>query len=116
MDATWLTQAIYTLQPARFGNLISQNRLDSEIWEVSYHHYDGLGSTDNLTDSAQVVTDMYLCSSFGEVLMSSGTTTNPYQFVGRQGYYDDPILFLLDLRARMCRPTISQFLSTDPIF
>jgi len=47
-DDAGATQANYTLEPAGYGNLISQRRSTTS----SYHLFDALGSTDRLMDSA----------------------------------------------------------------
>jgi len=46
-DAADATQALYTLQPATFGNLLSQRRNTTS----SFFHFDALGSTAGLTAS-----------------------------------------------------------------
>jgi len=99
----------YTIDPA--GGLISQRRGGSTY----YHLYDQLGSTRLLTDASQTVTDTYDYYAFGEVQSSSGSTTNPFKFVGRLGYYDDPSADLQYLRARYYAPAYGRFLSADPV-
>ena len=42
-----ITQVTYTLEPLVYGNLISQNRAGTP----SYYHFDGLGSTEQLTSN-----------------------------------------------------------------
>jgi RHS repeat-associated protein len=98
----------YTIDPA--GGLISQRRNGATY----YHHYDALGSTRLLTDASQTVTDTYDYYAFGEVQSSSGSTANPFKFVGRLGYYDDPSADLQYLRARYYAPAYGRFLSADP--
>jgi hypothetical protein len=47
-----------------------------------------LGSTVALTDGNCSVTDTYSCDAWGSVTHTSGSTAdNPYQYVGRYGYY-----------------------------
>ena len=58
-NANGVTQADYTLQPAGYGNLISQRRLGSS----SFFHFDALGSTDRLTTALQAITDSYCSQS-----------------------------------------------------
>ena len=58
-------QATYT-----YGNgLISVNREGAN----SYYHYDGLGSTRQLTDSSGDVTVSYTYDAFGNLIASSVT-------------------------------------------
>ncbi|MCS6859558.1 MAG: RHS domain-containing protein, partial [Abditibacteriales bacterium] len=65
-----------------------------------YYHYDGLGSTRQLTDASQAVTDATSYDAWGNVLSSSGTTANPYKYVGSLGYYADADNGLMLLGAR----------------
>src|SRR5262249_22670432 len=96
---------------APFGDLVSQRRGSS----THYFHFDGLGSTACLSDGSATVTDSYLYKAFGSILASSGATTNPFRFVGREGYYRDGDLETYWLRARMYDPVIGRFLSRDPL-
>ena len=99
----------YTVGPS--GNLISQRRSGSTY----YHLYDQLGSTRKLLDSNQGTTDSYSYYAFGEARTSSGSTTNPFNFVGRLGYYSDASSSLQYLRGRYYAPGYGRFGSVDPI-
>src|SRR4029078_7411727 len=81
-DASDVTQATYTSEPAAFGPLVSQHRGAS----TSYYHFDSMGSTRQLTNAAQTVSDSYIASAWGESIAASGATTNPYRWAGRAGY------------------------------
>jgi RHS repeat-associated protein len=81
---------------------------------TSYYLYDQLGSTGKLLDSSQAVTDSYSYFAFGDVRTSSGSTANPFKFVGRLGYYDDPSTEFQYLRARYYAPACGRFLARDP--
>jgi RHS repeat-associated protein len=65
--------------------LISSNREGT----IRYFHFDGLGSTAHLTDTSQNITDSYTYNAFGVPYTPSGSSTNPYRYVGQWGYYDD---------------------------
>src|SRR5439155_22927991 len=91
-----LPQLIYTLEPMLYGNLLSQRRGGA----TQYYQFDGVGSVDGLTDSSGVVTDSYLYRAFGSIQFSSGTSVNPYNYVGQAGYYYDQDLAGYYLRAR----------------
>ncbi len=80
-----------------------------------YHLYDQLGSTRLLTDASQTVTDTYHYYAFGEIRSSSGSTTNPFKFVGRLGYYDDPSTDFQYLRARYYAPAHGRFTAPDTV-
>jgi RHS repeat-associated protein len=99
----------YTVGPR--GNLISQRRSGA----TSYHLYDQLGSTRRLLDSSQVTTDTYSYYAFGEVRTSSGSTANPFKFVGQLGYYSDGATAFDYVRARYYAPGWGRFASVDPV-
>jgi RHS repeat-associated protein len=80
-----------------------------------HHHSDALGSTRLLADSSQAITDTYDYYAFAEIQSSSGSTANPFKFVGRLGYYDDPSTDFQYLRARYYAPASGRFLSGDPL-
>ena len=84
-DADGTIQAAYTLQPRAYGNLISQRRGE----DSHFHHFDALGSVRELTDSSQSVSDTYLHEAFGDLIAHTGTTVNPFRWVGSVGYYCD---------------------------
>ena len=88
--------ATYARDPERFSNLISQTRGG----QTHYHHYNALGSTTELTDSAGTVTDSFRHSAFGDEVQRTGSTQTPYTWVGRTGYQQDEAeRFYLQLRA-----------------
>jgi RHS repeat-associated protein len=111
-DASDLTQVVYTLEPVVYGNLISQRRAGSTHW----YHSDALGSTSHLTDVVQAITDSYVYKAFGEAVSATGTTTNPFRYVGELGYYLDPDSGQLYIRARVYRPLLARWLSRDLVF
>jgi RHS repeat-associated protein len=110
-DGSDTTQVVYTLEPARYGNLVSQRRGST----TSTHLFDALGSTRKLTDSTGAVTDSYDYRAYGETYASSGTTTNVFRWVGELGYYYDIDRSAYYLRARHYSPALARFLSQDPI-
>ena len=103
------TVAEYTLAPAGFGMLLAQRRGGA----TKFFHFDALGSTDRLTNAAQAVSDSYLYEAFGKIIASSGSTANPFKYVGRLGYYFDPDLDQYYLRARWYDPATGRFVSHD---
>lgn len=94
--------------------LISTNRESTK----RYFHFDGLGSTRALTDSSQVVQDTYDFSAYGVQESSSGSSVNPFRFIGQWGYYDDgargSTFGLLLLGIRHYKPIWGRFLVWDP--
>jgi len=86
-----------------------------------YHFYDELGSTRQLMlhASPYTVTDTYSYEAFGNLTGSTGTTPNPYRYVGSLGYYQiyppqagGPNL--MHLGARYYMPEVGRFLEADP--
>ncbi len=102
---------LYTNGLGAYGPLVAQRRGGASI----FHHFDALGSTTELTSAAAAVTDTYRYYAFGETRASTGTTTNPFGFVGRLGYYTEPTLDLQYLRARWYQPATGRFTSRDPL-
>jgi RHS repeat-associated protein len=85
--------------------------------QTRYYHFDGLGSTQLLTDENANVTDSYCNTAFG-VPVDTGAknpTPNPFQFVGQLGYYLDADTGNYYVRARTYSPVLARWLSEDPI-
>jgi len=75
--------------------------------------YDGLGSTRQLINQTdQAVTDTYSYEAFGNLLSSTGTTPNPYRYVGSLGYYQTGSN-LMHLGARYYMPEVGRFAGRD---
>jgi RHS repeat-associated protein len=110
-DVNNVIQVTYTLEPALYGDIISQRR--SGI--TSFYLFDGLGSTTQLTNITGSVTDSLVYNSFGEILATFGSAVNPFCYVGRAGYYLDADIAALYLRARCYSPSTGRFLSRDPV-
>lgn len=110
-DSSDNTQVVYTLEPARYGNLISQRRGSTS----SYFLFDALGSTRKLTNAAKAVTDSYDFRAYGDTYASSGATINAFRWIGQLGYYFDIDRGAYHLRARSYSPQLARFLSEDPL-
>jgi RHS repeat-associated protein len=105
------------------GELLA--RVD-ENQNIRYYHFDELGSTRMLTDgtgNAQSnpnfgkVTDKYVFDAWGNTLSYTGSTDQPYQYVGEQGYYthtQDSEFGLMQLGVRFYDAEIGRFTQTDP--
>lgn len=106
-DENGVVTAAYTQKPDLYGETISQHR----DGETSYYHFDGQGSTRALTDETENVTDRYTYSTFGEEVASSGSTINPFRYVGAAGYYTDTETNDVSARARVYEPEIGRWLS-----
>ena len=73
------------------------------------YHTDGLGSVRALTDASGSVVQTYQYDEYGNVMASSGSITQPFQYTGEQ--VDET--GLIYLRARYYDPASGRFLSTD---
>jgi RHS repeat-associated protein len=85
----------------------------SEVLQSRYFLTDVLGSTVALTDDTGAVTTQYAYEPFGRATVQNlvGTSTNPYQYAGRENdgtglYYN---------RARYYHPVFGRFISADPL-
>ena len=110
-DGSSIIQVVYTLEPALFGNLISQRRSGIS----SFCLFDALGSTKQLADSTGGATDSYQYDSFGNIISATGSSTNPFRFVGKQGYYLDTDLAGLYVRRRLYSPSAGEWLTRDTL-
>ena len=79
-----------------------------------FFHYDGLGSTVNLTDESEVVQESYTYDAFGNRL-TTNTLTPPFLYVGQVGYYSDQETNDIYVRARIYAPKLMRWHSRDPI-
>src|SRR5438132_9235880 len=84
-DGNDAIQTVYTNEPQQYGNLIS-SRISGA---TSYHHFDALGSTRQLTSSSGASTDTLIYDSWGNVVNRTGTTGLFLLWVGQLGYYFD---------------------------
>ena len=82
---------------------------------TTYYHADALGSTRQLTDASQNVSDTYTYDAFGNQRATSGSSVNPFRYVGQLGYYYDPDTGTMNVRARTYQTGISRWLSRDPL-
>jgi RHS repeat-associated protein len=108
-------QAIYTNEPQPYGNLISQYHKGPMIWVPTYYKFDALGSVRALTDEGGNATDTYLHDAWGNGLAVSGSTVNPFRWVGQVGYYWDERTGTFYIRARVYEPESGRWMSQDPL-
>jgi RHS repeat-associated protein len=95
-----------------FGNLIS-TRIASTS---SYHHFDALGSTRQLTNAAGTVTDTVIYDAWGNVVNRTGTTGISLLWLAELGYYYDAEAGLMYVRIRPYAPSAARWLTLDPLF
>ncbi|WP_417381781.1 RHS repeat domain-containing protein [Gimesia sp.] len=110
-DDVGTTTAAYSNEPTIFGMVVSQQRSTS----TSFYHYDAQGSTHQLTDQNENVTDTFLYDAWGNDIARTGTTIAPFRFIGNLGYYFDEEVLSYYVRARVYQPMIGRWLSVDPL-
>jgi RHS repeat-associated protein len=102
------------------GNVVARYARTKKIDEVlstlrsgttSYYERDGLGSITSLSSSGGALANTYTYDSFGKLIASSGTLTNPFQYAGRQL---DPETGIYEYRARYYDESLGRFVSEDP--
>ncbi len=103
------TVAQYTMG-AR-GALEAQHRGETS----SVYHFDMLGSTLALTGANQAVTDTLRYEAWGDVLASTGNTTNRHTWVGRERYVMTRTSDIALLGLRHYMPGIGRFTTLDPV-
>jgi RHS repeat-associated protein len=120
----------YVLDPFGLGNIVGEyqsggaltahytyglelaSRVDSS-GSAAYYTFDASGNTSGLIGQAGNLTDSYSYLPFGEKLVATGTTSNPFTFAGKVGVMDDGS-GVYSMRARFYDPSQGRFLSTDP--
>jgi RHS repeat-associated protein len=89
------------------------------VSEKRWFHFDGLGTTAALTDFNENITDTYEFSALGVLEGSTGSSVNPFRYVGQWGYYDDGArgsqYGLLLLGVRYYSRAAGRFLTWDPV-
>jgi RHS repeat-associated protein len=78
---------------------------------TSYYQADGLGSLTSLSDTSGVLANTYTYDSFGNLVASSGSLVNNFQYTGREFDSETSLYYY---RARYYDPGTGRFLSEDP--
>jgi RHS repeat-associated protein len=102
-----LTPNVQYTQGLQLVNKISG---DQSWW----YHYDGIGSTLNVTDNNGLLVNHYLYEPFGAVAWAQETIPNPFRFVGANGVMDDGN-GIHYMRARYYSANLGRFFSEDPL-
>jgi RHS repeat-associated protein len=108
-DGSNIVQTVYTNEPQQYGNLIS-NRISGT---TSYHHFDALGSTRQLTNAAGTVTDTVNYDAWGNVVSRTGATGIAFLWIGEAGYFLDLETGTHAVRARPYSAPTSRWLTRD---
>lgn len=80
----------------------------------SFYVPDFQGTTLQLANISQAVTDTLLCDAWGREIASTGTTVNPFKPFGQWGYVRDTSSRIY-VRARHLDPGNGRWISRDPI-
>jgi RHS repeat-associated protein len=110
LDGSLVTQAQYTQYPGEWGGLASQRRSGVS----SFYSFDLQGSTRALVSAAAAITDSYSFKAFGVELAVSGSTVNPYRYIGELGYHCDSSTRYY-VRTRHLDAGSGRWMSRDPL-
>jgi len=80
-----------------------------------FYHFDEMGTTLFLTDDAGAITDSYGITPYGVITASTGTTENPFTFIGAYGVMQEGSTGLYYMRARYYDSMTGRFISRDPV-
>lgn len=78
------------------------------------YYADAQGTTTATTNAGQSVESAYQTDAWGNTL-ASNTTDNPYVYGGGEGYWQEPDLGLMYVRARWLDTQAGTWLSNDPV-
>jgi RHS repeat-associated protein len=78
---------------------------------TSYYQADATGSITSLSNSAGTLANTYMYDTFGNLTISTGTLTNPFQYTGREFDLDSGLYYY---RARYYNVQLGRFISEDP--
>jgi RHS repeat-associated protein len=94
------------------GHNIDEPLAESRSSTTSYYEQDDLGSVTSLSNGTGSLAQTYTFDSFGKQTASSGSTTNPFRYTGREFDSETGLYYY---RARYYDPTMGRFFSEDPI-
>ena len=116
-DASDTINRVLTSEPMAYGNLVSQRVKSGAVWTPYYHHFDALGSTRQMTNSAGSIVNSYAYTAWGEAVgaLTSESIANFFRWVGLLGYFFDDEADTYYVRARHYDPGTGRWLSQDPI-
>lgn len=110
-DGADSTTAVYSNMPSNYGDLISQRRGAN----TNFYHSDSLGTTREITSSAESITDTFLSDAWGNEISHIGASVVPFRYVGSQGYYYDSEMTNFYVRSRVYDQAIGRWTSRDPL-
>jgi RHS repeat-associated protein len=75
--------------------------------------FDGLGSERTVTSSSQAVTATLTTEGFGQMVATTGSSTDPYMFAATSGYRNDGDAGLMHVGARYYDAQVGRFITRD---
>ena len=112
MAGNGCVQAIFATQGGTHYSPIVTLRTGNANWT---YLRDGMDSVRRILNDSQQVTDVYYYEAFGNITSQSGTTVNPFRYVGALGYYRDQTTSLYHVGARYYSPQVGRFWTQDPV-
>jgi len=109
-DGTNTIQTLHTNEPEQYGNLLS-SRISGT---TSYYHFDAIGSTRQLTNAVETVTDSVIYDAWGSVVNRTGATDAGRLWVGEVGCYYDIETGLFSISGRPYGAAIGRWTTIDP--
>jgi len=79
---------------------------------ASYYQLDGLGSVTSLSSSTGTAANTYTYDGYGNLAASTGSTTNPFRYTGRDFDQETGLYFY---RARYFDASAGRFIGEDPL-
>jgi RHS repeat-associated protein len=104
--------AIYVAEGGSYYSPIVTLRTNNANWT---YLRDGMDNVRRILNDSQQVTDVYYYEAFGNITSQSGTTVNPFRYVGALGYYRDQTTSLYHVGARYYSPQVGRFWTRDPM-
>jgi RHS repeat-associated protein len=109
-DGSDTINVVYNNEPQQYGNLVSARISNT----TSYHHFDAIGSTRQLTNAAGHLTDKVIYDAWGNVVSRTGTTGVAMLWIGELEYYFDSEIATFYVRRRPYVAAIGRWTSVDP--
>jgi RHS repeat-associated protein len=78
-----------------------------------YYHNDGIGSTRQISNDSQSLTQTTTYDAFGNIESSAGSSNNAYRYAGQWGYRNDGDDGLMHVGARYYDPLVGRFVQAD---
>ena len=110
-DANDVVQTVYTNEPQFYGNSVS-TRISGT---PSYHHFDAIGSTRQLSSNAGSVSDTVIYDAWGNVMNRTGTTGVRLLWIGLLAYYSDLETGIAWVRRRALCTVTGRWVTPDPM-